>query len=464
MYTHTRLTPLDHTACKWVSAHLDPFKTLLVVLLAALSLFAAQSTLADEPSPAATARTEDFQTWLARLRQEAIGRGISATTFDRALMGVVPDARVVELDRRQPEFLEPFLDYLERRVTPARVEEGRRRLSELRELLASLQQRYGIPPHLLVALWGLETDYGGHLGQYAVPAALATLAYEGRRGAFFRAQLLDALAILEEGHIEPEAMRGSWAGAMGQLQFMPSTFRAYAVDADGDGRKDLWRSLPDAFASAAHYLRQLGWQTDEPWGREVRLPADFDWALASPGLTRPVSAWAALGVTQADGQPLPPSNLPAALLLPQGHKGPAFLVHTNFNLLLAWNRSHHYALAVGILADRLRGLPGLLNGQQARHPRLSRRQIIDLQRQLQALGHDAGEIDGVLGPRTRAAIRAFQRAEGLPADGYASPELLRMVELRALTGPHRPAATAVPASAPVPDLPAAPVPLLLPES
>ena len=393
------------------------------LVLALLAL--AANTLAQ------TAAADDFQIWLTALRQEAIARGIRAETFDRALAGVRPDPRVLELDQRQPEFLEPFLDYLERRLTPRRIEEGRRLLNEHRELLASVERRYGIPPHVLVAFWGLETHYGAFMGDFAVPSALATLAFEPRRSQFFRGQLLDALAILDEGHVEVGAMKGSWAGAMGHMQFMPSTFRAYAVDADGDGRKDLWGSLPDAFASAANYLRRMGWQADEIWGREVRLPANFDWELARLDLTRPVSAWAAMGVTQPDGSPLPNSSQLGAIVLPQGYKGPAFLVYRNFNIIMNWNRSLNYALAVGLLSDRLRGLPGLQNGQAARHTKLTRQQIVELQRQLAALGFEPGEADGISGGRTRAAIRAFQRQAGLPVDGYASPELIARVEAQA---------------------------------
>lgn len=380
----------------------------------------ASQVVAEPPSP-------DFAAWLEGVRKEALDRGISPGTLDRVLTGLQPIPRVIELDLRQPEFVDAFLDYLDRRVTPVRIEEGRRQLQQQQTLLAEIERRYGIPPHILVALWGLETNYGGYLGDYPVPAALATLAFDSRRSQFFREQLFDALAIVEAGHVEPEAMKGSWAGAMGHLQFMPSTFRAYAVDADGDGRKDLWRSLPDAFASAANYLKRLGWRSDEIWGREVRLPDRFDWALARPNLTKPVNAWSAMGVTQADGSPLPRSELPGAILVPQGHKGPAFLVYPNFYLILNWNRSLSYALAVGHLSDRLRGLPELRQGQAARHERVTRQQVVDVQRQLAALGFDPGEADGVVGARTRAALKAFQRSVGLPQDGYPSPEVMARV-------------------------------------
>ncbi len=372
-----------------------------------------------------------FAVWLEGVRQEALARGIRDETLARVLPGIVPLPRVLELDQRQPEFIEPFLDYLERRLTPTRIEEGRKRLRELAPLLEEIRNRYGVPPHILIALWGLETNYGTHLGEFPVPAALATLAYDSRRSRFFRGQFLDALAILDAGHVTPEAMRGSWAGAMGQMQFMPSTFVTYAVDADGDGRKDLWHSLPDAFASAAHYLQRLGWREDERWGREVRLPADFDWELARPWVSKPLSAWAALGVRQADGQPLPSSGQMGAIVLPQGHQGPAFLVYANFERLMSWNRSLNYALAVGLLADRLRGGPQLQGGGSARHERIGRREITQMQRQLNALGFDAGEADGVVGARTRAALRAFQRRAGMPADGYPSPEVLARIQAAA---------------------------------
>lgn len=396
------------------------WRLLLLSAALAIVLIHAWPALAEPVEP-------EFTAWLEGVRQEALARGISPATLDRVLTGLKPIPNVIELDQRQPEFVDAFLDYLDRRVTPARIDEGRRQLEQQRALLAEIQRRYGIPPHILVALWGLETNYGGHLGDYPVPATLATLAFEPRRSQFFREQLFDALAILEAGHITPEAMMGSWAGAMGHLQFMPSTFIGYAVDADGDGRKDLWRSLPDAFASAANYLRRLGWRSDQIWGLEVRLPEGFDWELARLDLTKPVDAWSAMGVRQADGSPLPRSELAGTIVVPQCHKGPVFLVYPNFNLIMNWNRSLSYALAVGHLADRLRGLPELRLGQAARHERLTRQQVIDLQRQLEALGFEPGKADGIIGARTRTALKAFQRSVGLPQDGYPSPEVMARV-------------------------------------
>ena len=399
----------------------------LFCLLAALSLEAKA-----EP-------TGDFQTWLHGVRQEALGRGVSQPILDAALGGIEPIPKVLELDQRQPEFVDTFLNYLDRRVTPERVEEGRKLMRQHGKLLSRLSRKYDIPANMLVAFWGLETHYGKFLGSHPVPAALATLAYDDRRGEFFRRQLLDALDILQAGHIAPEDMKGSWAGAMGQLQFMPSTFQAYAVDGDGDGRKDLWNTLPDAFASAANYLHQLGWHGGERWGREVRLPRGFDWGLANLNTRKPVSAWRALGVTQANGKALPKADISGAILLPQGHAGPAFLVYRNYDTILIWNRSYNYALAVGHLADRLIGQPELQTGRDADNRPIPREEAQTLQQQLILLGLYPGEADGMLGSRTKAAIRGYQRQAGLPVDGHPSMELLEHLR-------HTLASVAMPAS------------------
>lgn len=332
--------------------------------------------------------------------------------------------KLLELDQSQPEHRETFLDYLERRVTPERVDEGRKLMRQHRKLLARLSRRYHIPPSLLIAFWGLETQYGQSLGNFPVPAALATLAFDTRREGFFRAQLLAALDILQAGHVAPAQMTGSWAGAMGHMQFMPSTFQSDAVDADGDGRKDIWRSLPDAFASAAHYLHRLGWREHERWGREVRLPAHFDWRLADADLKRSTAAWRALGVRQADGKPLPKSALKGAILLPQGHSGPAFLVYRNFSAILDWNRAVNYALAVGHLSDRLLWGRPLRTGAGADPRGLSRGEVLELQQLLMQRGCEPGAADGVPGAQSKAAIRRFQGQVGLPADGYPSLALL----------------------------------------
>ncbi len=368
--------------------------------------------------------SEAFAEWLTELRSEARDRGISAETLQAALEGVTRDQRVIELDRRQPEFIQTFWDYLDRRITPERVETGRAMLKQHRDLLEAIRRDYGVQPRFLVAFWGLETNFGGFMGDFPTIGSLATLAYDERRGAFFRTQLLDALTILDQGHVGVAGMKGSWAGAMGHLQFMPSTFLAYAVDRDGDGRRDLWSNLHDVFASGANYLAAEGWKGDERWGREVTLPKDFDWELAGLTIRRSVAEWRELGVMRADGRPLPSAKIDGSLLLPAGHRGPAFLVYDNFRTIMAWNRSIHYAISVGHLSDRIAGAGDLLADRGSEEKPLSRQQVEELQLGLAGLGFDPGEPDGRLGRRTRAAIKAYQRKIAVPVDGFATHALL----------------------------------------
>lgn len=375
-------------------------------------------------APARAAETA-FDVWLEDFRREASVAGISAATLEAALRDVAPIERVVELDRRQPEYTQTFWNYLDKRVTPERIARGRELLAKHRELLSRVQARYGVQPRFLVAFWGLESNFGAYTGGFPVIGALATLAYDERRSEFFRAELLNALRILDAGHITPEAMQGSWAGAMGQVQFMPSTFVRHAVDFDGDGRRDIWNSLPDIFASAANYLSRIGWQGDVIWGREVSLPDDFDWELAARNARKPVSAWAELGVRRADGGALPASPIEGAIVLPAGHKGPAFLVYDNFEAILTWNRSLLYALSVGHLADRLIGIGQLKTRRPAAETPLSRGEVEELQELLVRLGFDPGTPDGVVGSKTRAALRAFQRDNRLTPDGYPTPDVLQ---------------------------------------
>ena len=408
---------------------------------AALALFLL-ATWFSGPS-ARAGDTPEFDAWLAGFRQEALAQGIDPATLEAALGNVQPLPKVKELDARQPEFVNTFWNYLDARVNPRQVKLGKDKLWIHRKVLNPIQRRQGVPATLLVALWGLETKFGSHLGGFPIPAALATLAHDGRRASFFRDELINALRILQQGHIGVAEMKGSWAGAMGQMQFMPSTFLNHALDADGDGRKDIWRSLPDALESGAQYLKRLGWRKDELWGREVRLPAGFDFSLAQLGARKPVTAWADLGVTTAQGKPLPKSDLAGALLLPQGHAGPAFLVYRNFDVVMAWNRSVNYALSVLILADQLQGLAPPKFGRAADNRPLSRDQIIEMQQLLRARGFETGDADGVPGSRTREAIRAYQHSAGLPVDGYASATLLE--HLLSSNPAHARAGTGLPA-------------------
>jgi membrane-bound lytic murein transglycosylase B len=369
----------------------------------------------------------DFNTWLAAFRQDAAAQGISADTLDAALTGLTPVERVIELDSRQPEFLSTFSDYLSKRVTASRVARGQARLAEHAALLDAVEQKYGVPKPVLVAFWGLETNYGANMGTLNIPASLATLAWEGRRSGFFRRQLLDALHIIDAGHVAAIDMNGSWAGAMGHMQFMPSTFRTYAVDGDGDARIDLWQSLPDAMNSAANYLARAGWRAGEPVAIEVRLPAGFDWRQARVAHRLPVAEWTALGVRAIDASPLPGVTGRAAIVLPQGWQGPAFMVFDNFDVVMDWNRSVNYALSVAQLAHQIAGGSALV-AQTGEAGSLSIPQMKALQTELNELGFDAGTADGLLGPRTQSAIRLYQVKHQLPADGYPAPNVLAHVE------------------------------------
>ena len=296
---------------------------------------------------------ENFAEWREGVRSEALDLGISPATFDAAFSGIEPIPRIIELDRSQPETTITFAQYLERVVPDSRVAQGRELLATHRALLEPIGREYGVPPRFIVALWGIETSFGKFLGGFPVIGALATLAHDGRRSAYFRQELLEALRILEDGHITPEAMVGSWAGAMGQSQFMPSSFVRYAVDHDGDGKRDIWGTHADVFASAANYLAQAGWREGETWGRQVQLPAGFDQALADLKVKKPLAEWQELGLRRANGADLPQAAMSGSVVLPGGEEGPAYLVYDNYRTIMRWNRSFYFATSVGLLADRI---------------------------------------------------------------------------------------------------------------
>ncbi len=302
---------------------------------------------------AAGAATSSFETFLEGLRADARRAGVSEATLGRALSGIRPNDRVLELDRRQPEFTQTWSQYRDARLTPTRIDAGRRAFAENRAVLEAVQSRFRVSPRAVVAIWGLETNYGGFTGNFNVVESLATLAWDGRRSDYFRRELIAALRILEGGHVAADRMRGSWAGAMGHPQFMPSNFDRLAVDMDGDGRRDIWESRADALGSIANYLGRSGWREDELWGREVTLPAGFDPNEARRENTKPLREWVRMGVRRADGAALPPAELEAAILLPDGPGGQAFAVYHNFNVIRRYNPSNFYALAVGMLSDRV---------------------------------------------------------------------------------------------------------------
>ena len=300
------------------------------------------------------AQAEEFDVWRGALRTEALANGISAALFDEAFQNVSPIARVIELDRNQPEFTLTLSTYLQKVVSGTRTKKARIRLEEHKDILAEVSAKYGVQPRFIVALWGIETNFGQHTGGFSVIAALATLAHDGRRSAYFRKELLNALTILQEGHIKPADMKGSWAGAMGQSQFMPSSFLSYATDWDGDGRRDIWTTQNDVFASIANYLSSVGWRNDLTWGREVKVPVGLNAASLSKAKTKKtMDEWRALGVTSADGSPLPKRNLTSRLVVPAKSDGRAFLAYKNYDNILKWNRSNYFAIAVGTLADNI---------------------------------------------------------------------------------------------------------------
>ena len=296
----------------------------------------------------------DYNTWLANVRADAKARGISQRTIDAALTSkVTPVPRIIELDRKQPEGKMTFAQYKKRVISKDRIAQGRRLYREHKTLLNQVSAKYGVQPQYIVALWGIETSYGNNTGGFGVVQALATLAYDGRRSKFFRSELMNALKIIDAGHISAHKMKGSWAGAMGQNQFMPSSFNAYAVDGNGDGKRDIWTSLPDVFASTANYLAKSGWRGDEKWGRRVKLPAGFSKSLEGRKIKKPISAWKRMGVTLPNGQPLPGGDLQASIVAPDGVTGPAYIIYNNFRTIMRWNNSTYFATSVGTLADAI---------------------------------------------------------------------------------------------------------------
>jgi membrane-bound lytic murein transglycosylase B len=305
----------------------------------------------------AGAAEQDFSTWLKGLRSEAAEKGIRAQTLDRALSGLQPIPRVIELDRKQPEFTLTFDQYISRVVPQSRVDTGKARLRENRELLDEISKKYGVQPRFIVAFWGIESDFGRLDGGFSVVQSLATLAFDGRRSAFFRAELIRALRIIDQGHTTADSMRGSWAGAMGHFQFMPSTFESFAVDYDGDGKRDIWSNKKDAFASAANYLSRSGWKGDQTWGRQVKLPTGFDKSLIGLDTKKSLEEWSKLGITRSDGGPLPTarSDVSGSVVVADNKNGagPAFLIYDNYRVTLKWNRSTFFAVAVGTLAERI---------------------------------------------------------------------------------------------------------------
>jgi membrane-bound lytic murein transglycosylase B len=372
--------------------------------------------------------TDEFAVWLSALKEEATAANISSETIEKTFKHAEYLPRVIMFDRAQPEFISPFLPYIERRITPRKIALGQEMLQTYAPMLSRLEQQYGVPRQILVSFWGLETEYGSNKGNYGLPSSLMTLAYEGRRAEFFRNQLLDTMRIVDAKHNTVAGMRGSWAGAMGHMQFMPSTLLKHGVDADGDGRINIWTSLPDAFASAANYLANTGWRKDEPVALEVKLPANFDYSLAQLNSRKNTVDWSSLGVLDIEGKALPVLEN-AAILLPQGWQGPAFVVFSNFDVVMDWNRSVKYALSVAHLANRFVDDKPMLADAGLEKEALTFNQMWALQARLNLLGFKCGIPDGFPGLKTQGAIRQYQATKNLPQDGYASPSLYQQLML-----------------------------------
>ncbi len=370
-------------------------------------------------------RADSFAAWIASVKEEARADGID-TQYLSALDTLKPNARVQELASRQPEYIKPIWEYLDHMITDNRVASGQTQLHAYADFLQKLQVKYGVPPGVLMAIWGMETNFGLVKGSYPVLEALATLGYEGRRAAFGRQQILAALKILQSGDVALADFKGSWAGAMGHTQFIPTTYLGYAVDATGDGKRDIWTSPHDALGSAANYLNVSGWRAGVPWGVRVELPAGFDYKLTGLKNRRQIADWQKLGITGAE-EPMQSAWGEGAIYLPAGHRGPAYLATQNFFAILRYNTAPAYALSVGLLSERIEGgAPVVLNWPSEDRPLLPE-EIKELQGLLQQAGYKIGAVDGVPGPLTQAAILDFQKQNNLVADGYATPGVLAQI-------------------------------------
>ena len=368
-----------------------------------------------------------FDRFVTDFRATALAQGIGPAVYAAAMSGIHRNPQVEMLNQEQPEFVRPIWSYLDNATSPLRIAQGEREAIEQAALLSTIETKYGVPPEILLSIWGNETNYGANTGSFNLFEALATLAYDGARSDFARRELLAALQMMQQEHLDPKQMNASWAGAFGQLQMLPSTFLKSAVDGDGDGRRDLWHSIPDALASAASELASDGWQRGSGWGYEVRLPSDFPYELADGETLKPIAEWAKLGVRAADGAPLPANVEPGSIYIPAGRRGPGFMTFSNFKVILKYNNAVSYALAVCVLGDLIEGRAGIQGSWPRAEEPLARDERVAFQTGLLKLGFDPGRIDGVLGRGVKAALRQYQRAHGMPADGFPTMNLLQLI-------------------------------------
>ena len=402
-----------------------------LILAAAVSLAIAcgpSTGIAQTPQPPTfqTSGNRAFDEWRDEFARRAVQRGRDPAVIGRLLAGVVPDDRVIELDQRQPEFVSPVWDYVTNRVTERRINDGRALKTEIQSTLTAVEQRYGVPQGIILGIWGLESNYGGADLNWDVQTALATLAYEGRRREQFEGYLMAAAEMVERGLAAQSQLRSSWAGALGQPQFMPDVYLTTAVDWDGDGHREIWTNRGDVAASIGNYLQDRGWRRDEPVFEEVTLPSNFDYALAD-GTMRPIADWSQRGVRRIDGVAWDQTNLSAQLFLPAGANGPALMLYHNFGVIRRYNNSDRYALVVALLARAFDGRSGLVSDWPRAAGSLNREQIVELQTLLNGLGYDSGNPDGLFGSGTRRAVRNYQAAQNLPADGFPTAALLTRV-------------------------------------
>ena len=372
------------------------------------------------------ASSHTFEDFLVQIRQMATEQGVSKTTIDKAFFQLSPRPEALKEDRKQPEFNQNFWSYVNKRVTQTRLNNGYDTLKQNSSLLNKTTQKYGVPTYVLVSFLGIESNYGYHTGSHNLVQSLATLAYDRRRSNFFTRELIELLKLIDKNIIPLDA-NGSWAGAMGAVQFMPTSVQAYGVDANKDGKIDLWNDKQDIYASAANFLKKNGWAKGEKWGREVSIPKNFDYKQTGLDIKKSVNDWAKLGVLRANGNRLPNSNMKASLIVPMGHRGPAFLVYRNFDVIMDWNHSILYAISVGYLADRING-SGKLITKPIVEPLLSKDNVLTIQQTLNLLGYNTGVPDGMAGPKTRSATRQFQSDIGLVADGYVGYELFQQLQ------------------------------------